>query len=1224
MRVVLINSPSLSARPISRSMAGGLGFDGSDQMLLPPLDLAIMAATLRQHGDTVELIDADPLRLDTAGVLARLEDRGYDAAIATVSLATLEQDAAFLAELRRHSPRARIIGKTLIRDHTVLRTILERSGADLVIHGEADLLAADIVHGRARGGTAWLESTPDGGPPRFQFDAGEPVADLDRLPLPARDLLPNDRYCYPLLGTPVATLQTSRGCPYPCGYYCPYPLVEGVKWRAQTPERIAAELKQVTEELGISKIYFRDATFTLNQDRIARLCDLICEAGWRISWVCETRVDCLSDGLLEKMRAAGCVGVLVGVETGDEQVMHHRDGKKGLTIPKLAQVRAKASALGIRLHFLLIVGLPRETRESVVATYDLIRRYEPDTIGVTIITPYPGTPLHEEAVREGWLESASWGDYGGHQVPMHTPHLSREDLVTGKRFLEEGFALLEQRRSGQHAEPTRTLARQHYDQLLRWAYRLDGTIAEVRPLVAPVGPRPAPRTTPVESGARASLTAPNDEHGGTPRPAAPFDLSVVIPTHNRPGILRKTLFALASQTLPPDRFEVIVVDDGSSDDTIPMLDRFTAPFALRVFSQRHQGANAARNRGLGVAQGRIVLLTGDDMIPEPGFLAAHLKFHQQHPAELDAMLGFIDWSPEITVTPFMRFLVSPEGGFQFAFHEVRDGMADFRLFYTSNVSVKASLLARQPVLFDTDFTYPAYDDVELGYRLARQGMRLHYGPLAVTCHHHEMTPESFAQRQRNAGRMAIVLARKHPELGQSTLEVEAILSSPDRPSPALLPIMLQCLQEVEKVQLDRLVDLRVQDGGFDQYYAKTILHPLYHALSTTAYRLGIHEGAGALSEEDGKQDPPPHPFEASIIIPVHNRADLTRQCLTALAEVTAGVEFEVIVVDNASTDETAAVLDQLSGDVQIIRNAENAGFATACNQGAKAARGRHLVFLNNDTIPQRGWLQALVEEVRTHPEVAVVGSKLLYPDGRIQHAGVVFSRSLFVPYHVYRQFPGDAPAVSYRRELQCVTAACMLIRRDVFEAVGGLDEGYRNGFEDVDLCLKVRERGWRIVYQPASVLYHLESQSSGRMAHERQNGERLFARWGDHWWLPDEDAVYFQDGYALRGDDRTKPMRFWFEVLAEGIEKRRWETVAEVQRQAQVQDVAAIGTLLARVDDWPDDRLVLQWAAALCGSVGVPHLAERFSRRLPPVTDAAEGRDLEAGAAIAAPAVNGV
>ena len=255
MRIALINSPSLSVRPVSRSMAGGLGFDGNEGMLLPPLDLAIMAATLHQTGETVDLIDADPLGLDAAAVYARLEGHHWDFVVGTVSLPTLEQDAAFLAELRRRHPTARIAGKTLVRDHAVLKALLERSAADLVIHGEADLTITDIAFGRSRAGTAWLEAgAPDTGP-SFRFDEGSPVEDLNQLPIPARELLPNERYIYPLLGRPVATLQTSRGCPYPCGYYCPYPLVEGVKWRSQTPERIFAELKEVVERQSITKIY---------------------------------------------------------------------------------------------------------------------------------------------------------------------------------------------------------------------------------------------------------------------------------------------------------------------------------------------------------------------------------------------------------------------------------------------------------------------------------------------------------------------------------------------------------------------------------------------------------------------------------------------------------------------------------------------------------------------------------------------------------------------------------------------------------------------------------------------------------------------------------------------------------------------------------------------------------------------------------------------------------
>jgi len=140
-------------------------------------------------------------------------------------------------------------------------------------------------------------------------------------------------------------------------------------------------------------------------------------------------------------------------------------------------------------------------------------------------------------------------------------------------------------------------------------------------------------------------------------------------------------------------------------------------------------------------------------------------------------------------------------------------------------------------------------------------------------------------------------------------------------------------------------------------------------------------------------------FACSIIIPVWNQVELTRQCLHALAAATGGIEYEVIIVDNGSTDETPALLASLGGDVQIIRNDENLGFAKACNQGARAARGRYLVFLNNDTIPQEGWLQALVKEAQAYPNVAVVGSKLLYPDGTVQHAGVAFARANSLPYH---------------------------------------------------------------------------------------------------------------------------------------------------------------------------------------------------------------------------------
>ncbi len=1187
MFIALINSPSLTSRPVSRSMAGGLGFDGNDSMLLPPLDLATMAATLRNSGETVAIIDADPLGLDANGVFARLAGRPWDLLIASVSLPTLDQDATFLADLRRRYPAARIAAKTFVRDHQVLKRLLTKSRADLVIHGEAELTVTDIAHARSKAGTAWFEAG------FFHFDEGKRVGNLNDLPFPARDLLPNDRYTYPLLGRPVATLQTSRGCPYPCRYYCPYPLVEGRKWRSQTPGRIFAELREIVERQGITRIYFRDANFTLDQQRIANLCDLIVAARWHLEWVCETRADCLADPLLEKMRAAGCVGFLVGVETGDERVMHLREGKKGLTVNKLAHLREKARQLGMRIHFLLIVGLPQQTRESIVATYDLIQRYQPDTIGVTIITPYPGTPLYDEGIRKGWIESQRWRNYGGHQVSMHTPNLTRSDLIAGKRFLEQGFAIMHRRQTGAHSEPLEAMARQHHNELLRWAYPRREPLAvmrEISPsansspraLPAVPSPRPAPLTRTVAAG-----------HSTLP-------LSVVIPTHNRRAILRKTLLALASQTLASDQFEVIVADDGSFDDTLAMLRQFDAPFVLRAISQQHQGANAARNRAIAEARGEIVLVTGDDMVPAPALLEAHLEFHQAHPSEFDAMLGFIDWSPEITVTPFMRYLVAPEGGEQFSFHMVHNGRADFWLFYAGNISIKRALLMRQETVFNTAFAYPAFDDTELGYRLAQQGMQIHYNPHAVTFHHHAMTPQSFASRQRRAGQMAMVFVQAHPEIDQSMLGTADILRSPQAYSQEKLSQLLAALAELEKPATNVLSAIQVNGHRYDQFYAQKVLHPLYRALLHCTYALGVCE-AGSRATQGGSaraMAAGEKPCVASIIIPVFNKLELTKQCLAGLAAATRDVEHEIIVVDNHSTDGTAEYLNSRDGDIQIIRNPDNFGFAKACNQAARAARGTYLVFLNNDTVPLDNWLRAMVSEVEEHSEVGIVGSKLLFPNGSIQHAGVVLDRLALAPYYLYRSFPGDHAAVNRRRELQVVTGACLLIRRGLFEKIGGFDEGFINGFEDVDLCLKARNEGWRVVYQPRSCLLHLESQTLGKNIHDAQNAGRLHERWGNRWWHGDEDSHYVADGYKLLRHEKDGIHRSTLQRLTGIEDAAAWAHVASTQIAALQQAWPEVRRELARPADWPQDPHVLLWAAKVCEQLGESELQAAFRRRL--------------------------
>lgn len=198
-----------------------------------------------------------------------------------------------------------------------------------------------------------------------------------------------------------------------------------------------------------------------------------------------------------------------------------------------------------------------------------------------------------------------------------------------------------------------------------------------------------------------------------------------------------------------------------------------------------------------------------------------------------------------------------------------------------------------------------------------------------------------------------------------------------------------------------------------------------------------------------------------IVIPTLDRADLLEQCLSALADTAPGVPVEVV---------------GFGWD-----------FAAHCNYGAMTP-GDPIVFLNDDTLPQPGWLKALVKPF-DDPRVGVTGARLTYPDGRIQHAGVRFEtvRGILTAYNVLTDEPS--------RYVDAVTGACMAVRRDAFG--DGFDTGYRNGYEDVDLCLRVSEDGWRIWYAADSHVVHLESQSGpARWAHVQHNINRLQERWG--------------------------------------------------------------------------------------------------------------------------------
>lgn len=279
---------------------------------------------------------------------------------------------------------------------------------------------------------------------------------------------------------------------------------------------------------------------------------------------------------------------------------------------------------------------------------------------------------------------------------------------------------------------------------------------------------------------------------------------------------------------------------------------------------------------------------------------------------------------------------------------------------------------------------------------------------------------------------------------------------------------------------------------------------------------------------------------ASVIVPVHGRSGLTRVCLDAVLSDPGHSLYEVIVVDDGSRDDTAQVLRSYGSALQIISRQKAGGFADACNAGAAIAKGRHLVFLNNDTIPARGWLDALVSYVEAHRQVAIAGSKLLFPDGTVQHAGVAICQD-GVPRHLYSGFPADHPATCRRRRVQAVSGASMLVRREIFTAIGGFDTGFMNALEDVDLCLRAGQAGHEIHLCPESVVRHLESATRGRRAADFAPSHALF----DQRWATahrDDLEHYVADGLLTLGYDELHPHRMRVSAELAVVEHPEQET----------------------------------------------------------------------------------
>jgi len=240
------------------------------------------------------------------------------------------------------------------------------------------------------------------------------------------------------------------------------------------------------------------------------------------------------------------------------------------------------------------------------------------------------------------------------------------------------------------------------------------------------------------------------------------ELSVVIPTRNRAASLERCLQALARQELAAERFEVVIVDNGSDPAQFEAARRTIeqAPFRTTLLAEPKRGPAAARNRGVERATGQRILFIGDDVMAAPALLAEHLEAAGRHGDV--AVLGFTDWSPAVRVTPFMRYL-APDRGPQFRYATIPDPLnCGYQFFYTSNISLERRWLALER--FDESFPHACLEDADLGYRLQKRGLRIVFHRPALAFHEHAIRFGEFVRRIRQMGESSLLLYRKYPEM----------------------------------------------------------------------------------------------------------------------------------------------------------------------------------------------------------------------------------------------------------------------------------------------------------------------------------------------------------------------------------------------------------------------------------------------------------------------------
>ena len=567
-------------------------------------------------------------------------------------------------------------------------------------------------------------------------------------------------------------------------------------------------------------------------------------------------------------------------------------------------------------------------------------------------------------------------------------------------------------------------------------------------------------------------------------------VTIIVPVYNAPDDVAKCLDSLARWT-DLDSHRVLVIDDASPNITVaPLLERFAGRKGFHILSnEKNLGYTRTINKGIDWAAGDDVVLLNSDTIVTPRWLEGLIE--TTHIAE---DIG--------TVTA----MSDNAGAFSFPIpHQQNQRPASMAREAWAAALIRQAQTC-QPVevptgngfcffirrkVFEQVGTFDAEkfprgygEENEFSLRALARGWR-HL--ISVSSYvYHERSKSFGSERDKLAAEGGAVVSALYPSY---MAKVKQGFNSD----------AMQCLRVATSETQTQLL------------HERTVASDEQVRLSDLSEELIDWDkvAEGLSSREHGR---------TSIIICAYNNSGLTKSCLDSLLNGSTPDEIEIILVDNGSDISTfreVSEFAQINRRIKYIRNEENYNFAIGNNIGFSESTGDKVVFLNNDTDVTGGWLNHLTSALND-PFILGAQPKLLYPDGNVQCAGVVFSGRSPLGYALYADVAGDDSKATKSRHLRAVTGACLAMRARDFAGARGFDALYINGQEDIDLCLRLGAGRNRFLYVPESVVTHHEGKTTGRGKHVVANRKVFAARWAGRY--DGDDTAHYQEDGVCAGD----------------------------------------------------------------------------------------------------------